>query len=73
MMDTNDFLINEDIMEECVNEVSDIMNDIDIEEEMNKMEKMYGTSDSREEHKIRYSKRFELFVKDELKWSESIE
>ena len=73
MMDTDDFLINEDIMEECVSEVSGIMNDIDIEEEMNKMERMYGTSDSREEHKMRYSKWFKSFVKDELKRSESIE
>ena len=55
------------------NEVSDIINDIDIEEDINKMEKMCGTSDSREEHKMRYSKRFKLFVKDELKRSESIE
>ena len=62
MRDTDDFLINEDIVEECVNEVSDIMNDIDIEEEMNKMERMYGTSDSREEHKMRYCEQFKLFV-----------
>ena len=73
MMDTDDFWMNENIMDECINEVSDIMNDIDIEEEMNKMEREYGTSDSREEHKMRYSKRFKLFVEKELKRSESIE
>ena len=50
-----------------------LSNDIDIEEQMNKMERVYGTSDTREEHRMRYSKRFKLFVKDELKLSESIE
>ena len=29
--------MNDNTMEECINEVSEIMNDIDIEEEMNKM------------------------------------
>ena len=55
------------IIEECMNEVSDIMKDIDIEEGMNKVEREYGSSGSREEHKIRYLKRFKSFVKDSLK------
>ena len=40
--------MNDNFMGECINEVSEIMNDVDIEEEMNKMERMYGKSDNRE-------------------------
>ena len=49
------------------------MKDVGIEKEMNKMEREYGSSGSRDEHKMRYSKRFKSFVKDSLKEEVPIE
>ena len=45
MTDADGILMNDEtIMKECKNEVSDIMKDVDIVEEMNKMESEYGSS-----------------------------
>ena len=66
------FYERRNILEECMNEVSDIIKDIDIDKEMNKMEGECRSSHSKEEHKMRYSKRFayKSFVRYALKRAE---